>query len=98
MEFTSERFKKIFERNPSRLKEEVYDFAEEQGHRIGELDSDTDFSFHVLNEEGYTVADKRAHEIFRNQLCILSSNITSENLIVVEDPEVGCYLKLITKQ
>ena len=94
MEFRSERFRKMLEKTPTRLKEEVYDFVEEQGYRIGEIESENDFLFHVLNEEGFTVADRETHEIFKNQLCILSEHITEENVEVVEDPALGYYLKL----
>jgi hypothetical protein len=90
-----ERFRKIVERTPGRLKEEVYDFGEEQGYRIGELESEGDeLLFHVLDNDSFTVADKKTHEKFRTQICLLSDNITAENLLLVEDPAVGCYLKL----
>lgn len=93
-----ERFRKIIESTPGRLKEEMYDFAEEQKppYRISELESEGgELLFHVLDSESFTVADKKTHEKFRNQICMVSEHITLERLLVIEDPAVGCYLKLI---
>jgi hypothetical protein len=91
----SERFQKKAERTPSQNIEDVYDFAEAKGYRISDLGSDDDFLFHIIDDTaGFNAADKKAHHDFIESFSKTNPHITKENIELIEDAALGCYIRL----